>query len=130
MSEDTEYLPPHQREENQKEEKAFANVNLEDIEKRINELSDNKITNEKKLEMLDRIFDIRLDSRVRNRHSEDGIVEMVGIDYRGVQYLVRYKGHKLVWENDLTIKKVKFDNDSRESKIKSKTGIKTDFEVS
>ena len=28
MSEDTEYLPPHQREENQKEEKAFANVLL------------------------------------------------------------------------------------------------------
>ena len=112
MPEDMEYAPTSQR-------------NLSD-----DELSDKKLTNEEKLEMLDKIFDIRLDSKVRNRHLEDGIVEMVGIDYRGVQYLVRYKGHKLVWENDQTIKKTKFEDEKEKPKLNLKTGIKTDFEVS
>lgn len=85
------------------------------------------LTNEEKLEMLDKIFDIHLDSRVRNRHLEDGIVEMVGIDYRGVQYLVRYKDHKLVWENDQTIKKTKFEDENNNGNQEIGQKIKTDI---
>jgi len=120
MPEDTEYLPTGQVEkldENMGMRAKFKEPSIIDdldkLEQKIDEVNrdiPNRIrpplTNEQKIDMLNQIFPIHLGDKVRNKHSEDGIVESVSIDPRGVLYLVGYKEHKTYWEREDQIKKI------------------------
>jgi hypothetical protein len=82
---------------------------LDELEKKIDQVNKNislPLTTEQKINMLNQIFPIHLGDRVRNKHSEDGIVESVSIDPRGVLYLVGYKEHETHWEREDQIKKI------------------------
>ena len=124
MPEETEYLPTGQTEhlnegtsfkDAVKNEKSSIIDDLDELEKKIDEVNENipdrtsirpPLTNEQKIDMLNQIFPIHLGDKVRNKHSEDGIVESVSIDPRGVLYLVGYKEHKTYWEREDQIKKI------------------------
>lgn len=85
------------------------------------------MTKERAIHMMDKIFPIKLGSRVRNKHQEDGIVEMVGVDFRGVLYLVAYQGHESSWESEHTIKVLdRFGSDKEISDMRE-TVAKTDI---
>ena len=123
MPEETEYLPTGQTEhlnegtsfkDAVKNEKSSIIDDLDELEKKIDEVNENipdrtsirpPLTNEQKIDMLNQIFPIHLGDKVRNKHSEDGIVESVSIDPRGVLYLVGYKEHETHWEREDQIKK-------------------------
>jgi len=89
---------------------------LEEIEKKIKMLDprnqEEPIDYEKKVEMLDLLFPIRLGNKVENKHKEIGYVGSVCIDRRGVLYLVRYEGHKEIWETEFDIKDITFKSES------------------
>jgi len=120
MPEDTEYLPTGQVEkldENMGMRAKFKEPSIIDdldkLEQKIDEVNRDipdrirpPLTNEQKIDMLNQIFPIHLGDKVRNKHSEDGIVESVSIDPRGVLYLVGYKEHKTYWEREDQIKKI------------------------
>jgi len=116
-------------------ENEFPN-DLDTIEKRINELQE-KIENqeeeelmtiEQKINMLGKIFPLSIGDRVRNLLSEDGIVEMVGLDDRGVLYLIKYKEQNTKWESEHSIKKNDSYKSSQEDSALNKSSIKTDIE--
>jgi hypothetical protein len=105
---------------------------LDELEKKIDEVNRDipdrtsirpPLTNEQKIDMLNQIFPIHLGDRVRNKHSEDGIVESVSIDPRGVLYLVGYKEHETHWEREDQIQKIS----SYGSKDINLTPFKTDI---
>jgi hypothetical protein len=78
--------------------------------------------------MLSQIFPIQLGSKVRNKHCEDGIVEMVAIDFRGVLYLVEYKNHESSWEAENQIDIINdFGASERDTDAKKPT-IRTDIQ--
>jgi hypothetical protein len=89
---------------------------LDKLEKKIDEVNKNitsgskmirpPLTNQEKIDMLNMIFPIQLGSKVRNKHSEDGIVETVAIDRRGVIYFVEYKEQRSKWESEDQIRKI------------------------
>jgi hypothetical protein len=115
-------------------ENEFPN-DLDTIEKRINKLQE-KIENqeeelmtiEQKINMLGKIFPLSIGDRVRNLLSEDGIVEMVGLDDRGVLYLIKYKEQNTKWESEHSIKKNVSYKSSQEDSALNKSSIKTDIE--
>ena len=117
MPEDTEYLPTGQVEKLDENMGMRAKPSIIDdldkLEQKIDEVNRDipdrirpPLTNEQKIDMLNQIFPIHLGDKVRNKHSEDGIVESVSIDPRGVLYLVGYKEHKTYWEREDQIKKI------------------------
>ena len=86
------------------------------------------MTIERKIHMLGKIFPLAINDRVRNLLSEDGIVEMVGLDDRGVLYLIKYKDQKTKWESEHSIKKNDSYKSSQEDSTLDKSSIKTDIE--
>lgn len=135
MPEDTEYLPTGQTEklgENIGLNEKTIMEDLDELEKKIDEVNKDipdrtsirpPLTNEQKIDMLNQIFPIHLGDKVRNKHSEDGIVESVSIDPRGVLYLVGYKEHETHWEREDQIQKIS----SYGSKDINLTPFKTDI---
>lgn len=136
MPEDTEYLPTGQTEKLDENiglgERKNIMEDLDELEKKIDEVNRDipdrtsirpPLTNEQKIDMLNQIFPIHLGDRVRNKHSEDGIVESVSIDPRGVLYLVGYKEHETHWEREDQIQKIS----SYGSKDINLTPFKTDI---
>lgn len=109
MTEDTEYMPTSHK--NFIENGRYAG----------------KSTLEDKIKMLAEIFPFALGDRVRNRHQENGFIEMVGLDERGVQYLVRYADNNRVWELDAHISKQKFGQENETVHVKESIGLKTDI---
>ena len=73
MPEDEEYLPSSQK----------GNESLTDMMKQVDLLSD--------------LFKFTLGTKVRNRHNEDGYIEMCGIDNRGEMYLVNLPEGRSHW---------------------------------
>ena len=71
------------------------------------------LTKEEKIRMMNMIFPISLGDKVKNKHNEEGFVESVCIDQRGVIYLVLYQKHELIWESSYQIEKISpyFAND-------------------
>ena len=63
------------------------------------------LTPNEKIELMGMLFPIGLGDRVRNKLTEDGIVEMVGVDHRGALYLVMYKDQTSRWESEAQIEK-------------------------
>jgi len=86
------------------------------------------MTIEQKINMLGKIFPFSIGDRIRNKLSEDGIVEMVGLDNRGVLYLINYKDQKTKWESEGFIKKNNSYKSSQEDPTLNKSSIKTDIE--
>jgi len=89
---------------------------LDKLEAKIDEVNKNipepnkmirpPLTNQQKIDMLNQIFSFRLGDKVRNLFSEDGIIEMVGIDRRGVIYLVEFKENNTKWLSEDQMKKI------------------------
>jgi len=81
------------------------------------------------LEKISSIFKFTLGQKVRNRHSEDGYIELCGIDYRGVIYLVHMPGNHHTWYTEFELKPVYSSENDKESNInlKSNQKIKTDI---
>ena len=104
--EDKEYLPTAQR-------NAIENNTFEDMIKLVASLSD--------------IFKFNLGCKVRNRHSENGYVEMCAIDYRGAIYLVNLENGKSHWYSEFEITKQQFDPENKEMDKQAKQSIKTDI---
>jgi len=102
----------------EKEKKEPILNTLDELEKKIDEV--NKcispqpdkmsirppLTKEQKIKMLNLIFPISLGDKVKNKHDEEGFVESVCIDHRGVIYLVCYQKHEIIWESEYQIKKI------------------------
>jgi hypothetical protein len=88
-------------------------------------IEEHEMTLERKILLLNKIFPIPLDTKVRNTLGEDGIITMAGLSHLGVQYLVRYPNNVFIWENyPNDIKEINsFKNDKKEP-IKN---IKTDI---
>ncbi len=88
---------------------------LDAIEKRIDEMADKGLsddcdqeppmTTDRKIHMLAKIFGFAIGDRVKNVLDEEGIVDLVGLDRRGVLYLVQYKENNVRWEAEDCIKK-------------------------
>ena len=134
MPEDTEYLPTGQVEKLDENMGMRAKPSIIDdldkLEQKIDEVNRDipdrirpPLTNEQKIDMLNQIFPIHLGDKVRNKHSEDGIVESVSIDPRGVLYLVGYKEHKTYWEREDQIKKISSYGPSGNDSSSFKTDI-------
>ena len=103
---------------------------LDTIEKRIDELNEEfnrekPMTIEQKIHMLGRIFPLAIGDHVRNSLDEDGVIDMIGFDDRGVIYLVKYKGGILTWETNLT-KTSKYPATKEDPTLKPE--VKTDIE--
>lgn len=107
-------------------------TDLDGIEKRVDELQETMsedreepMTIDRKIHMLGKIFPLSIGDHVRNSLDEDGIIDLVGLDDRGVIYLVKYKGGILTWETNLT-KTSKYPATKEDPTLKS--DIKTDIE--
>lgn len=87
---------------------------------------DVKLDNEQKVALINLIFRFQLGDRVRNKLGEDGFIDCVGIDYRGVIYLVRYPKHEKVWESEMDIKKLNYPIEPKEDRDSSEK-VKTDI---
>jgi hypothetical protein len=91
---------------------------LDELEKKIDEVSKcispqpdkmsirPPLTKEQKIKMINMIFPISLGDKVKNKFNEEGFVESVCIDHRGVIYLVCYQKHELIWESEYQIEKI------------------------
>jgi alpha-glucuronidase len=105
---------------------------LDELEKKIDKVNENippiqpPLTKEEKIEMMNMIFPIQLGDKVKNKHNEEGYVESVCIDRRGVMYLVGYQKHELIWESEYQIKKISPYSANEEVSHKEKS-IKTDI---
>lgn len=119
---DDEYLESYQKHDIDRITEAM-DVKAKAIEE--SEDKEEPMTFERKLYMISKLFPIELGSRVRNKLGEDGIVEMVGIDHRGVLYLVLYKDQNTKWESEAQIKQITSYGSSPSAKnnIKPKTDI-------
>ena len=90
-------------EEKNKLDPEFTKPDLDTIEKRIDEMTDNcdreePMTVDRKIHMMAKIFKFAIGDRVKNLLDEEGIVDLVGLDRRGVLYLVQYKENNVRWE--------------------------------
>ena len=90
---------------------------LDDLEKKIDEVNKDipspdkmsmhpPLTREDKIRMINMLFPISLGDKVKNKHGEEGYVETVAIDKRGVIYLINYKKHNTIWESSYQIEKI------------------------
>jgi len=74
------------------------------------------------------LFKFPLGTKVRNRHMEDGYVNMCGIDMRGVIYRVIHTEGRRQWYTETEIKIVLFDPENKKSEsIETSSTIKTDI---
>ena len=125
------------------EENIKENIRMDEdlniIEKRINKLQEDcdqgedqeePMTLDRKIFMLSKIFPFAIGDRVRNKLSEDGIIDLVGLDNRGVIYLVRYKEGKVLWEHEGFIQKISSFSGSQDDSLNKKPSIKTDVNES
>lgn len=89
----------------------FTKPDLDAIEERIDKMAEDNcdqeepMTIERKVNMLSKIFEFTVGDRVTNLLDERGIVDLVGLDRRGVLYLVQYKENNVRWEAEDCIKK-------------------------
>ena len=125
------------------EDKNVHHVELADsdaIEKRINDLDDKRkdysepssdqeepMTTDRKIHLLSKIFPFAIGDRIKNLFDEDGIIDLVGLDDRGVVYLVQYKENRVSWESEHKIRKNESYSGSQDDSAK-RPGIKTDIE--
>jgi hypothetical protein len=114
----------------------YDKTQLDDIEKRVDELQEScdqeePMTVERKIYMLSKIFPHAIGDRVKNRFDEQGIIDLVGLDHRGVIYLVQYKDQVKEWEAEGQIKKIPSNLASQENvKEKTEASLKTDIPLS
>lgn len=122
MPEDKEYLPSSQRDEG-----AEHIVEGMGLESKFDNLKDH--LDAAKIEDM---FKFHLGCKVRNRHNEDGYIEMCAIDNRGEVYLVNFPGHKTTWYTEFEIRKIAFDPENRkkDQDDRIKTDIKQPNEIS
>lgn len=80
-----------------------------------------------RIDQLSEIFKFPLGCKVRNRHNEDGYIEICGVDLRGPIYLVNFPGGINQWYSEFEIHKIQFDPDNVKAKKKDDPRIKTDI---
>ena len=87
------------------------------------------LTREDKIRMINMLFPISLGDHVKNKHGEEGYVETVAIDQRGVLYLINYKKHSTIWESSYQIEKISpyFATESDSHRKTEGKSIKTDI---
>ena len=151
---DKEYLPSIQRAKLEKEEKMpdpkdenqiqegmsfsgksnpkFVPPDLDAIEKRVNELEESTdqeepMTLDRKIHLLSKIFPFAIGDMVKNKFNEDGYIDSVSLDDRGVLYLIQYKENRLRWESESKIRKNTPNIDSQDDMDK-RPEIKTDID--
>lgn len=73
------------------------------------------------------IFKFPLGTKVRNRHNEDGYVEMIGIDVKGVSYLVNLPECNRQWYNESEIKTVNMGRTDQDTVQPDRNEIRTDI---
>jgi hypothetical protein len=114
---------------------------LDELEKKIDEVNkyispqpdkmsiQPPLTKEQKIKLMNMVFPISLGDKVKNKFDEEGYVESVCIDHRGVIYLVAYKTHELIWESEYQIKKISpyFATESVSHRKTEEKSIKTDI---
>jgi hypothetical protein len=106
-------------------------LKAEQLSEELDELIEEKPLNNM-LELVDKkssLFKFTLGQKVRNRHNEDGYIELCGIDYRGVIYLVHLPGNHHSWYTEFELKVI-YGNDDQDDpnvKLKSNQKIKTDI---
>lgn len=147
--EDREYLPSIQKAKLEKERKMPDNIehieedmkfkdpletDLDDIEKRVDELQETMsedreepMTIERKIHMLGKIFPYTIGDHVRNALDEHGVIDLVGLDSRGVIYGVQYPNQILMWQSENQISKIP-SNLTTQINEKEQSTIKTDIE--
>lgn len=86
---------------------------LDSIGERIDKMQDEMkcdqeepMTTDRKIYMLSKIFAFAIGDRIKNLLDEEGIVDLVGLDRRGVLYLVQYKENVMRWEVEECIRKI------------------------
>ena len=124
-------------EEKNKLDDDFVKPDLDAIEKRIDEMEDDIIaddcdreepmTTDRKIHMLSKIFAFAIGDRIKNLLDEEGIVDLVGLDRRGVLYLVQYKENNMRWEQEQSITKSPYKDFPIEDKIPTDPTFKTDI---
>ena len=115
----------------------FTKPDLDAIEDRIDEMEDKMIaddsdreepmTTDRKIHMLSKIFAFAIGDRIKNLLDEEGIVDLVGLDRRGVLYLVQYKENNMRWEPEESITKSPYKDFPIEDKIPNDPTFKTDI---
>jgi hypothetical protein len=101
-------------EEKNKLDPEFTKPDLDEIEDRIDEMmvddddcdQEEPMTTDRKIYMLSKIFEFAIGDRVKNLLDEKGIIDLVGLDRRGVLYLVQYKENIMRWEPEESITKI------------------------
>lgn len=73
------------------------------------------LTTEEKIQLIGCLFPIELGCHIKNKHNEEGFVEMVGIDHRGALYLVAYKDQNVRWETEAQIKRISYTGPFRKA---------------
>lgn len=100
-----------------------------DINDAINEVCDptTKLSNNQKLKIMAKLFPLPLGTKVKNLLGKEGIVEMIGIDYRGPYYLVEYDDFTSRWESYPQIEKIIKPGSNGVIEIDDSPRIKTDI---
>ncbi len=112
--EETEYLPTnHNKPIGMKETMKFADEPISETLTLI--------------EQLNGVFKFTLGQKVRNRHNEDGYIELCGLDYRGIIYLVHMPGNHHTWYTEFELKPINYGNSEQDANLKSDQKIKTDI---
>jgi hypothetical protein len=122
MIKKNEHLPTNQKEniETLEESLSFSGKNQELTEKPLSDMM--ALVNS-----LNDIFKFPLGCKVRNRHLENGYIEMCAIDYRGALYLVNLEKGRSHWYTEFEITKQQFDPENRQKDKEKNQHIQTDI---
>lgn len=139
MSEETEYLPTGG---NNKTEQLNEGINfkaaVDDLKSAIKDekpadLPEDLVDQMRIGHLVRSMFKFPLGTKVKNRHGEEGYVEMCGIDFRGETYLVNMPNDHRIWYTPGEIRAIRqslsddFYDDSDDPDVPVKPLPKSDF---